>query len=115
MSDAALRERADTLRARARAGATLDTLTIPTFALVREAARRAIGEAHVAEQLIGALALRDGAIAEMQTGEGKTLTATLVCVLHALAGRGVHLAAPNDYLAARDAGVDAAGLRPAGL
>nr|Q07HT2.1 RecName: Full=Protein translocase subunit SecA 2 [Rhodopseudomonas palustris BisA53] len=103
LSDAALRQRADDLRHRARAGASLDALTIPTFALVREAARRTLGEAHVVEQLIGALALRDGAIAEMKTGEGKTLTATLVAALHALAGRGVHLAAPNDYLAARDA------------
>jgi len=103
LSDAVLRESADTLRARARAGEPLDALTVPIFALVREAARRTLGEAHVAEQLIGGLALRDGAIAEMKTGEGKTLTATLVGALYALGGRGAHLAAPNDYLAARDA------------
>ncbi|HEY0331340.1 MAG TPA: preprotein translocase subunit SecA [Rhodopseudomonas sp.] len=103
LSDAALRERAQQLRARAAAGASLDEFTIPMFALVREAARRTLAQTHVPAQLIGALALRDGAIAEMQTGEGKTLAATLVCALQALPGRGVHVAVPNDYLAARDA------------
>ncbi len=85
------------------AGVPPDDLAIPVFALVREAARRTLGEEHVAEQLIGGLALQDGCIAEMKTGEGKTLAATLVCALNALAGGGVHVATPNDYLAERDA------------
>ncbi len=103
LSPAALLERTQTLREKAVAGAPLDDLTVPVFALVREAARRALGEEHVPEQLIGGLALQDGCIAEMKTGEGKTLAATLVCALNALAGRGVHVATPNDYLAERDA------------
>lgn len=103
LSDAALRDRVRELRIQAAAGTSLDDLTLPMFALVREAARRTLAQQHVPEQLIGGLALRDGAIAEMQTGEGKTLAATLVCALQALAGRGVHVAVPNDYLAARDA------------
>ena len=91
------------LRAAAKAGKPLDELTIPCFALVREAARRTLGQQHVRAQLIGGLALRDGAICEMKTGEGKTLAATLASVLFALRGQGVHIAAPNDYLSARDA------------
>jgi preprotein translocase subunit SecA len=103
LSATALRERAEELRRHAIAGTPLDNLIIETFALVREAARRALGEQHVAAQLIGGLALHDGCIAEMKTGEGKTLTATLVCALNALPGHGVHVATPNDYLAERDA------------
>lgn len=103
LSASALRERADELRHRAVAGTPLDNLIVETFALVREAARRALGEEHVAAQLIGGLALHDSCIAEMKTGEGKTLTATLVCALNALPGHGVHVASPNDYLAERDA------------
>ena len=103
LSPTALRERVQVLRERAMAGAPLDDLTIPLFALVREAARRTLGEQHVAEQLIGGLALQDGGVAEMKTGEGKTLAATLVCALNALTGHGVHVATPNDYLAERDA------------
>ena len=103
VSSAALRQRAQSLREKAMAGAPLDNLVIPVFALVREAARRTLGEEHVPEQLIGGLALQDGCIAEMKTGEGKTLAATLVCALNALTGRGAHVAVPNDYLAERDA------------
>jgi preprotein translocase subunit SecA len=99
----ALRDRVRELRQRAMAGAALDQLVIPMFALTREAARRAIGEQHVVAQLIGGQALQNGCVIEMKTGEGKTLAATLVCALNALAGRGVHVATPNDYLAERDA------------
>ncbi|ABD90065.1 preprotein translocase subunit SecA (ATPase RNA helicase)-like [Rhodopseudomonas palustris] len=87
LSDAASRERAQCLRQRA-AGTPLDELALPMFALVREAARRTLAEAHVAEQLIGGLALRDGCVAEMQTGEGKTLTATLVVAVEEAHRRG---------------------------
>src|SRR5207245_7706604 len=81
----------------------LEQLLPQAFALVREAARRAIGMAHFQTQLLGGAALHAGAIAEMQTGEGKTLTATLPLYLRALAGKGAHLATANDYLARRDA------------
>ena len=73
------------------------------FALVREAARRTIGMRHFDVQVLGGIALFHGAIAEMDTGEGKTLTATMPLYLHALRGKGTHLATVNDYLAARDA------------
>ena len=102
LTDAQMRERMNEFR-RLAAAIPLDQLTEDVFALVREAARRTLGESHVREQVIGALALHDGCIAEMMTGEGKTLTATMVCALNALTGRGVHVATPNDYLAARDA------------
>jgi preprotein translocase subunit SecA len=102
-SDVTLRERAGELRQQALAGVALDAIKVEIFALVREAARRTLGEHPVPAQLIGALALHDGYIAEMKTGEGKTLAATLVGVLNALTGRGVHIATPNDYLAERDA------------
>ncbi len=102
-SDAELRESADELRNRARAGETLDDLLFECFALVREAARRSMGMRHFDVQMIGGMVLHDGAIAEMKTGEGKTLTATLPVVLNSLGGRGVHLVTVNDYLARRDA------------
>src|SRR5690242_9710368 len=102
-SDAELREAADELRQRARNGESLDELLDECFALVREAARRTIGERHYDVQLIGGMVLHDGAIAEMRTGEGKTLTATLAVVLNSLSGRGVHVVTVNDYLARRDA------------
>jgi preprotein translocase subunit SecA len=104
LSDAELRARGCDLQRRARAGTPPDDLRNETFALVREAARRTLGEPHVPAQLICGLALHDGCIADMKTGEGKTLAATLTCALHALEGRGVHIATPNDYLAERDAG-----------
>ena len=102
-SDAELRELADQLRERARAGESLDALLPETFALVREVSRRTLGMRHFDVQLIGGMVLHDGAIAEMRTGEGKTLTATTAVVLNALSGRGVHLVTVNDYLARRDA------------
>jgi len=102
-TDGELREAADELRERARNGETLDDLLYECFALVREAGRRSMGMRHFDVQLIGGMVLHDGAIAEMKTGEGKTLTATLPVVLNSLAGRGVHLVTVNDYLARRDA------------
>ncbi len=102
-SDEELREVADELRARARGGESLDDLLPETFALVREASRRTMGMRHFDVQLIGGMVLHDGAIAEMRTGEGKTLTATTAVVLNSLSGRGVHVVTVNDYLARRDA------------
>jgi preprotein translocase subunit SecA len=103
LSDDALRARISELRSQVQTGLPLDTIKVEVFALAREAARRALGQHPVPVQIIGALALHDGHIVEMKTGEGKTLTATLVCVLNALTGQGVHIATPNDYLAGRDA------------
>jgi preprotein translocase subunit SecA len=102
-TDAELREAADELRERARGGESLDDLMFECFALVREAGKRSMGMRHFDVQLIGAMVLHDGAIAEMKTGEGKTLTATLAVVLNTLGGRGVHVVTVNDYLARRDA------------
>ncbi|MGI8512740.1 MAG: preprotein translocase subunit SecA [Solirubrobacteraceae bacterium] len=102
-TDDELREDADELRERARNGESLDELLPETFALTREAGRRTMGMRHFDVQLIGGMVLHDGSIAEMRTGEGKTLTATLAIVLNSLAGRGVHLVTVNDYLARRDA------------
>jgi preprotein translocase subunit SecA len=101
--DHELCEAADELRERARAGESLDDLLPECFALVREAGKRAMGMRHFDVQLIGGMVLHDGSIAEMKTGEGKTLTATLALVLNSLPGRGVHLITANDYLARRDA------------
>jgi preprotein translocase subunit SecA len=103
LGDEELRGEADTLRERARDGEALDDLLPEAFALVREASRRTLGQRHYDVQLIGGMALHDGAIAEMKTGEGKTLTATLVVVLNTLAGNSVHVVTVNDYLARRDA------------
>src|SRR6201986_963131 len=102
-TDEELREAADELRERARNGEPLDELLYECFALVREAGKRAMGMRHFDVQLIGGMVLHDGAIAEMKTGEGKTLTATLAVVLNALPGKGVHVVTVNDYLARRDA------------
>ena len=103
LEDDELRTQADALRERARNGESLDELLPETFALVRETSKRTLGMRHFDVQLIGGMVLHDGAIAEMKTGEGKTLTATLAVVLNALAGRGVHVVTVNDYLARRDA------------
>jgi preprotein translocase subunit SecA len=103
LSDAEVREEADSLRERARGGESLDDLLPEAFALTREASRRTTGQRHYDVQLIGGMVLHDGAIAEMRTGEGKTLTATLPVFLNTLAGNGVHLVTVNDYLARRDA------------
>jgi preprotein translocase subunit SecA len=102
-TDEELRELADELRERARGGESLDDLLYECFALVREAGRRTMGMRHFDVQLIGGMVLHDGCIAEMKTGEGKTLTATLAVVLNSLGGRGVHVVTVNDYLARRDA------------
>jgi preprotein translocase subunit SecA len=103
LSDEELRAEADSLRERARGGEALDDLLSEAFALTREAARRSIGQRHFDVQLIGGMALHEGAISEMKTGEGKTLTATLAVFLNTLAGDSVHLVTVNDYLARRDA------------
>ncbi|HET7053028.1 MAG TPA: preprotein translocase subunit SecA [Solirubrobacterales bacterium] len=103
LDDEELRAEADSLRERARGGESLDDLLPEAFALTREAARRSIGQRHFDVQLIGGMALHDGAIAEMKTGEGKTLTATLAVFLNSLGGQSVHVVTVNDYLARRDA------------
>ncbi len=103
LADDELRAEADELRKRAKDGESLDELLPEAFALTREAARRSIGQRHYDVQLIGGMALHEGAIAEMKTGEGKTLTATLAVFLNTLAGDSVHLVTVNDYLARRDA------------
>jgi len=103
LSDAEIREEADSLRQRAGNGESLDDLLPEAFALTREASRRSTGQRHYDVQLIGGMVLHDGAIAEMRTGEGKTLTATLPVFLNTLAGGSVHLVTVNDYLARRDA------------
>ncbi|TMD17352.1 MAG: preprotein translocase subunit SecA [Chloroflexi bacterium] len=104
LDDTALRVRSDELRAKAREDYDLDELLIEAFALCREASRRTIGLRHFDVQLVGGIVLHQGKIAEMKTGEGKTLVASLALYLNALAGNGVHLVTVNDYLARRDAG-----------
>src|SRR5215217_7671891 len=103
LDDEELRANADRLRERARDGDDLDDLLEETFALVREVARRRMKMRHFDVQLIGGMVLHGGGIAEMRTGEGKTLTGTLAVVLNALPGKGVHVVTVNDYLARRDA------------
>ncbi len=104
LDDAGIRERADELRKLVREEAeTLDSVLPEAFALVREAGKRAIGQRHYDVQLIGGMVLHSGAIAEMKTGEGKTLTGTTAVFLNTLGGKGVHLVTVNDYLARRDA------------
>ena len=102
LSDAELRALTDDYKARYAAGETLDDLMPEAFATVREAARRTLGQRHYDVQIMGGAALHRGNIAEMRTGEGKTLVATLPSYLNALAGRGVHVVTVNDYLAERD-------------
>src|SRR6267378_3770120 len=104
LDDAGLRQRSDDLRQRARDGHDLDELLIEAFALCREAGRRTVGLRHFDVQLVGGIVLHQGKIAEMKTGEGKTLVASLALYLNALGGKGVHLVTVNDYLARRDAG-----------
>jgi preprotein translocase subunit SecA len=103
LSDADLRARTQVLRQRASNGQTLDDLLVEAFATVREASRRVLNMRHFDEQLLGGLALHKGKIAEMRTGEGKTLVATLPAYLNTLAAKGVHVVTVNDYLASRDA------------
>ena len=102
LSDADLRGRTTVFREQLAAGKTLDDILAPAFATVREAARRTLGQRHFDVQLIGGMALHEGRIAEMKTGEGKTLVATLAAYLNALEGKGVHVVTVNDYLARRD-------------
>jgi preprotein translocase subunit SecA len=103
LSDAELRAKTDEFRSRLNDGQSMNKLLPEAFAVVREAGLRSVNMRHFDVQLIGALILNDGKIAEMKTGEGKTLVATLAVYLNALSGKGVHLVTVNDYLAARDA------------
>ena len=103
LSDEALKAKTEEFRARLAAGAKLDQLLPEAFAVVREASRRVLGMRHFDVQLIGGMALHRGRIAEMRTGEGKTLMATLPAYLNALPGEGVHVVTVNEYLAQRDA------------
>ncbi|MBA2635614.1 MAG: preprotein translocase subunit SecA, partial [Sphingomonas sp.] len=103
LTDDELRGRTEVFRQRIAGGESLDTLLPEAFATVREAAKRTLGQRHYDVQLIGGIALHRGEIAEMKTGEGKTLVATLAVYLNALAGKGVHVVTVNDYLARRDA------------
>jgi preprotein translocase subunit SecA len=103
LSDEALRARTERFKKQVADGASLDDILVPAFATVREAAKRTLGQRHFDVQLIGGMVLHEGNIAEMKTGEGKTLVATLPVYLNALSGRGVHVVTVNDYLAKRDA------------
>src|SRR3981189_2891492 len=102
LSDEALKARTAEFRKQLAEGKTLDDILVPAFATVREAAKRTLGQRHFDVQLMGGVVLHRGAIAEMKTGEGKTLVATLAVYLNALEGKGVHVVTVNDYLARRD-------------
>ncbi len=102
LSDEALRARTAEFRKQLAEGAALDEILVPAFATVREAGKRVLGQRHFDVQLIGGMVLHEGRIAEMKTGEGKTLVATLPVYLNALTGNGVHVVTVNDYLAKRD-------------
>jgi len=102
LSDEALKARTAEFRKELEEGKSLDDILVPAFATVREAAKRTLGQRHFDVQLIGGIVLHEGDIAEMKTGEGKTLVATLAVYLNALAGKGVHVVTVNDYLARRD-------------
>ncbi|WP_292897426.1 MULTISPECIES: preprotein translocase subunit SecA [unclassified Nitratireductor] len=102
LSDEALRGKTEEFREELAAGKSLDDILVPAFAVAREASRRALGMRPFDVQLIGGMVLHDGCIAEMKTGEGKTLVATLPVYLNALSGKGVHVVTVNDYLAKRD-------------
>src|ERR671938_756645 len=103
LSNEQLRDKTTEFRGRYLAGESLDSLLPEAFAAVREAGKRTLGQRHYDVQLIGGMALHAGKIAEMRTGEGKTLVATLAAYLNALPGTGVHVVTVNDYLARRDA------------
>ena len=103
LSDEDLAARTPMFREHLAAGKTLDDILVPAFATVREAAKRVFGQRHFDVQLIGGMVLHENGIAEMRTGEGKTLVATLAAYLNALSGKGVHVVTVNDYLARRDA------------
>ncbi len=103
LSDEELRDQTEFLKSRLKVGETLDDILYDAFAVVREAAYRVLNMRHYKVQIIGGMCLHQGRVAEMKTGEGKTLVATLPAYLNALTGRGVHIVTVNDYLAARDA------------
>ena len=103
LSDEQLRAKTPEFKERLEKGETLDDILPEAFAVVREAAKRAIGLEHFRVQLIGGIVLHQGRIAEMRTGEGKTLVSTCPAYLNALTGKGVHIVTVNDYLANRDA------------
>ena len=103
LSDEQLKDRTRVFKERLAAGETLDDILPEAFATVREAARRTLNMEHYPVQLIGGIVLHQGRIAEMKTGEGKTLVSTAPAYLNALAGKGVHIVTVNDYLAKRDA------------
>jgi len=103
LSDSELKARTEDFRRQLQEGVALDDLLAPAFATVREAAKRTLGQRHFDVQLVGGIVLHEGKIAEMKTGEGKTLVATLPVYLNALTGKGVHVVTVNDYLAQRDA------------
>ena len=102
LSDHALQAKTDEFKQRLEKGEDLNDLLVESFAVVREAARRVIGQRHYDVQMMGGIALHLGWVAEMRTGEGKTLVSTLAAYLNGLTGRGVHLCTVNDYLATRD-------------
>ncbi|MBW7946559.1 MAG: preprotein translocase subunit SecA, partial [Sphingomonadaceae bacterium] len=104
LSDDQLKAKTDEYRQRLAGGETLDALLPEAFATVREASKRVLGMRHFDVQLIGGIVLHRGEIAEMRTGEGKTLVATLATYLNAIEGKGVHVVTVNDYLARRDSG-----------
>ncbi|MGH8911482.1 MAG: preprotein translocase subunit SecA, partial [Acidimicrobiia bacterium] len=103
LDDAALAAKTDEFRSRFANGETLEDLQVEAFAVVREAAKRVLGQRHFDVQIVGAAALHAGMVAEMKTGEGKTLVSTMPAYLNAIEGKGVHLVTTNDYLASRDA------------
>ena len=103
LSDAELREKTDEFRERLAGGETIDDLLSEAFAVVREVSRRTLGMRPFDVQIMGGIVLHEGKIAEMKTGEGKTLAATMPVYLNALQGKGVHVVTVNDYLARRDA------------
>ena len=106
LSDAELAGKTAEFKQRLENGESLDDLLVEAFAVCREAARRVVGMRHFDVQLIGGMVLHEGKIAEMKTGEGKTLVATLPAYLNALEGKGVHVVTVNDYLARRDSELD---------
>ena len=102
-SDDELKARAHEVRLKARQGDSLNSLLVESFAMVRESAKRTIGQRHFDVQIVGSIAIHNRCIAELETGEGKTLVATMPAFLNALPGKGVHVITVNDYLARRDA------------
>ena len=102
LSDQELKLKTNDFKEKLSNGETLDNILPEAFATVREAAKRTLSQRHFDVQLIGGLVLHEGKIAEMKTGEGKTLVSTLACYLNALEGKGVHVVTVNDYLAKRD-------------